>query len=141
MLPFVGSDPTRFDVAVPQALPIQAHAFNGDVTIEKPTAAVQVDDGTGAVAVTNARAGVDLATERGDLQVTLAPNWRSSSIRLETGNGNISLSVPANFRGHVIVAAPSGRVHNELSPAAMHAKSPFVWLNTGKGDASITISH
>ncbi len=141
VIPFVSANPTHIDVAVPAALPMQIHGFTGAISVADPGANVAVDNGDGEVVVTNARAGVDLATERGNLRATLAPNWRPSTVRLETGNGNVVLHVPANFRGHVVLGAAAGTMSDPLSAGARDAKAPFVWLYSGKGNVRIVIDH
>uniref|UniRef100_E6Q5H5 Adhesin domain-containing protein n=1 Tax=mine drainage metagenome TaxID=410659 RepID=E6Q5H5_9ZZZZ len=141
VIPFVSANPTHLDVAVPGDLPMQIHGFTGAISIADPGANVAVDNGTGEIDVTGARVGVDLAAERGNIRATLAKGWRPSTVRLETGNGDVVLHVPANFRGHVVLGAAAGRASDPLGAKARDAKAPFVWLYSGKGDVRIVVDH
>ncbi len=141
VIPFVSANPTHLDVAVPAALPMQIHGFTGKISVADPGANVAVDNGTGAIVVTGARAGVDLAAESGNVRATLASGWRPSTVRLETGEGNVVLHVPANFRGHVVLGAAAGTTSDPLLPSARHAAAPFVWLYSGKGNVAIVVDH
>uniref|UniRef100_E6PHG5 Adhesin domain-containing protein n=1 Tax=mine drainage metagenome TaxID=410659 RepID=E6PHG5_9ZZZZ len=141
VIPFVSANPTHLDVSVPAALPMQIHGFTGAISVADPGANLSVDNGTGEIDVTGARAGVDLATERGNVRATLATGWRASTVRLETGNGNVVLHVPANFRGHVVLGAAAGSASDPLAANARDAKAPFVWLYSGKGNVRIVLDH
>uniref|UniRef100_E6Q581 Adhesin domain-containing protein n=1 Tax=mine drainage metagenome TaxID=410659 RepID=E6Q581_9ZZZZ len=139
VIPFVSANPTHLDVAVPAALPMQIHGFTGAISVVDPAANVAVDNGTGEIAVDGARAGVDLATESGNVRATLASGWRPSTVRLETGDGNVVLHVPANFRGHVVLGAAAGSTSDPLPTSARNAAAPFVWLYSGKGNVAIVV--
>ena len=141
VIPFVSANPTHLDLRVPAGLPMQIHGFTGAISIADPAANVAVDNGTGEIVVTGARAGVDLATESGDVRATLAPGWRPSTVRLETGSGNVVLHVPANFRGHIVLGAAAGNASDPLPPSARKASAPFVWLYSGKGNVAIVVDH
>jgi len=141
VIPFVSANPTHLDLAVPSMLPMQIHGFTGAISVTDPAANVAVDNGDGTIVVTGARAGVDLASERGDVRATLAPGWRPSTVRLETGDGNVVLHVPSNFRAHVVLGVAAGSASDQLPADARDAKAPFVWLYSGKGDVRIVVDH
>ncbi len=141
VIPFVSANPTHLNVTVPAPLPMQIHGFTGSISIADPGANVAVDNGTGEIVVTGARAGVDLATESGDIRATLAASHRPSTIRLESGDGNVVLHVPAGFRGHIVLGAAAGSTSDALPASARHAAAPFVWLYSGKGNVAIVVDH
>ncbi len=157
-IPFVATGGVAYRIRYPAALPLYVRAFGGDVrlsdsrapvqvtdaqgtvTVQSPRGSVSVDSGGGDVSARDAGGALDLATDRGRITATLAHAWQPHAIRFESGTGDIALSVPPGFRGHVDASAGSGTVRDALTPAARRAKAPPVWLYTADGSIAIGFS-
>jgi len=154
-LPFVQQSRVEYSVVYPSRMKLVVHAFggnvvvtnpinpvvvsdaSGNVVVERPRAPVSVDNQSGNVTVHAATAALDLAADSGDVSADLDPSWRPRPIRMESGSGNLQLTVPTSFTARVDASTQSGTVHNALSQSASHASAPPVWLYTERGDVTI----
>ena len=71
------------------------------------------------------------------MSADLDPAWLPRPIRMQAAVGNLTLTVPQNFKAHVDASSQNGSVHNALSQAAMTASGPPVWLFAEHGDVTI----
>jgi Putative adhesin len=151
--PFAGSAPPPvFGITYPAHLRLEVRASGGGVQLAGTTAAAQVIDGGGDVAVDDphgsiavdnrdgnisvrgAHERVDVSSDSGSVAVDLAPEWSGDSVRMESADGNLTLHVAPGFRGDIDASTVAGTVRTALRSTA-HA--PPVWLFTRKGDISI----
>jgi hypothetical protein len=109
----------------------------GDVLVDGPRAPISVDDQSGNVTVHKAIASIDLASDSGNVSVDLDPAWLPRPIRMQAAAGNLTLTVPQNFKAHVDASSQTGTVRNALSQAASTASGPPVWLFAEHGDVTI----
>jgi hypothetical protein len=129
-----------YEITYPANVRIEASNLSGDVTIDNERARVDVQTNSGTIVANNAHGDIDLAADSGSIDVTLAPDWKGSSIRMQSGGGTLSLSVPPEFRAHIDADTDDGKLRNALAGARSNARRPFVWLYTVKGNVSITAS-
>lgn len=127
-----------YDIVYPANVPIEVHDLSGNITIDGERARAAIETNSGSIVANGARGELDLAADNGSITVTLAPDWRTSPLRMQSGNGALRLSVPPGFRAHVDAGTDAGRVHDSLPGADVNSKRPFVWLYTRKGDVWIT---
>ena len=127
-----------YEIVYPANVPVEASELSGDITLEGERSKATLETNSGSIVVNNAHGELDLAADNGDITVSLANDWRAPSLRLETADGTLHLSVPRTFRAHIDAQADAGSVHNSLASA--HANRPFVWLYSQKGDVWISPS-
>lgn len=150
LLPFVPSNAATYTVTYPADMRLDLRLSNGNVRIANPSASVEIYDqegnididsprasitaesAHGDVLVTGALAPVDLAADDGNVTATLAPAWSGNEIRMQSGKGNVRLTVPNGFRAKIDASSESGAVHNTFGNS--NARAPFVWLYSLKGD-------
>lgn len=125
--------PSGYEIVYPAGVRIQVSELSGGITLDGQRAKATLETNAGPIVVNGAHGELDLAADTGDVTVMLAPDWRSSPLRMQSGNGALRLTVPPGFRAHVDAGTGAGAVHNALKNAA-RAKRPFVWLYTEKGD-------
>jgi hypothetical protein len=89
---------------------IRVEAVAGDVDVRTSNGSVEVTDVTGEVVahtsnghirVDNVRGGLQAGTSNGGITASVAPNQDVRPIRLDSSNGNIDLTLPANFTNGV----------------------------------------
>ncbi len=152
ILPFDGASGYELQITYPSAMKVDLREFAGRVHVERVTAPMQiysangpilVDDALSAltaesdqgdVTVGNARAMVELTCGNGNVNATLAPNWAGNLVRMESTQGNLTLSVADGFRGRFDVTSAQGTVTNPLHTTA-HA--PLVFMLTEQGNVAV----
>lgn len=127
-----------YEIVYPANVRIEASELSGDITLEGARSRAALETNSGSIVVNDAHAELDLAADQGDITVKLAKDWKAPSLRMQTANGTLRLSVPLSFRAHVDAQADAGTVHDTLARAG--ANRPFVWLYTERGDVWITRS-
>ncbi|HZY99608.1 MAG TPA: DUF4097 family beta strand repeat-containing protein [Candidatus Baltobacteraceae bacterium] len=156
LLPFVQSNAATYAVSYPANMRLDLRLSNGDVSISKPSASIEIynqdgnisiddprasitaENGHGNITVTGALGPIDLAADDGNVDATLASGWSGNEIRMQSATGTVRLTVPKNFRAKFDVSSDTGVVHNSFG--ASNARSPFVWLYALKGDVWLTPS-
>lgn len=125
-----------YEIVYPANVRIEASELSGDITLDDARSRAALETNAGSITVNNAHSELDLAADQGDITVTLAKDWKAPSLRMQTANGTLRLSVPPSFRARIDAQADSGTVHNALAGAG--ATRPFVWLYSEHGDVWIT---
>ncbi|HET9096061.1 MAG TPA: DUF4097 family beta strand repeat-containing protein [Candidatus Baltobacteraceae bacterium] len=124
-----------YEIVYPANVRIEASELSGDITLDGEQTRAALETNAGSIYVNNARGELDLAAGDGDITVTLAKGWKAPSLRMQSANGTLRLSVPPSFRAHIDAQADIGSVHDSLARAA--ANRPFVWLYSERGDIFI----
>lgn len=127
-----------YEIVYPAYVRIEASELSGDITLDGERARAAIETNSGSIIVNSAHGELDLAADQGDITVTLATNWKAPSLRMQSANGTLRLSVPPSFRARIDAQADAGSVHNSLPRAT--ANRPFVWLYSERGDVWITRS-
>lgn len=137
-LPFVqnSAGTVAYEIVYPASVRIEAYDLSGDVTLDGERVRASVETNSGSIVANDARGELDLAADAGNITVTLARGWNAPSLRMQSGNGSLHLTVPAAFRARLDASTDAGRVHDALAKTS--AKHPFVWLYTRKGDVFIS---
>jgi DUF4097 and DUF4098 domain-containing protein YvlB len=141
-LPFVQGTaaPVDYEVVYPVNVRVEVYDLTGDITIDDSRSPVKIETNSGTITANNAHGPLDLADDSGSITAALAPDWKGDSIRMQSGGGNVRLTVPRNFRAHVDASTGQGNVTDSLPRKNTNAKRPFVWLYTTKGDVILTSS-
>jgi DUF4097 and DUF4098 domain-containing protein YvlB len=124
-----------------------ASSGNGAVTISGAEGRVNARSGNGAVEVASAAGPVSASTGNGAIDVRMGELVPTSDMHFSTGNGTITVTLPAAYAGELdastghgmIVSDFSFRVIGRLSPEHVHAEigtggGGRLRLVTGNGD-------
>jgi hypothetical protein len=108
---------------------VQVDVGSGDIAVSSPTGPVRVGTGSGSVEVSNAPAGVTMRTGSGDVTGRAI----GGTVQAESGSGDVTvdLAAPASVRAH----ASSGTVRLTVPTAAYRVRS-----STGSGDADLRVA-
>lgn len=137
-LPFVpgAAGAVAYEITYPANVRVEASDLSGDITIDNERAHAALETSSGSIVANNALGELELAADSGNVTVTLARGWHAPSLRMQSGGGNLRLTVPSNFRARIDASTGGGHVHNALP--RMKVSKPFVWLFTVNGDVWIT---
>ncbi|HLI95936.1 MAG TPA: DUF4097 family beta strand repeat-containing protein [Candidatus Baltobacteraceae bacterium] len=127
--------PLGYEIVYPANARIEATELSGNITLDGERARAAIETNSGSIAVNDAHGELDLAADDGDVTVTLARDWTAPSLRMQSANGTLRLTVPSTFHANIDAETDSGTVHNTLSRS--NARRPFVWLYTERGDIFI----
>jgi hypothetical protein len=114
--------------------PMQLYAAQGDIVIDDAAQPVTAEADAGNISVGSARNSLTLSAGSGNVDATLAQGWRGSLVRLEASTGNLTLHVPAGFRGKYDLSSGGGEVSNPLRSVA---GAPLVFMLTEQGNIAI----
>ena len=135
VLPFGSRGSVAYEFAYPSSMALEVYDQGGDLSADGSRAAVAMETGSGSIELTNAHGPVDVLADSGDVRVDLASDWHASSVRLQSGAGDLHLRTPVNLHAHVVVNSGAGKVDNALTNS--NASGTFVFLYTKAGDISI----
>ena len=135
VLPFGSRGSVAYEIAYPSSVALQVYDQSGDLSADGTRAAVAMETGSGTIDLTNAHGPVDVLADSGDIRVDLASDWRASSVRMQSGAGDLHLRTPANLHAHFVVNSGAGKVDNALPHS--NVSGPFVFLYTKAGNISI----
>jgi hypothetical protein len=125
---------------------VNASSGNGEVTVEDAGGPVSASTGNGAVkAYTNA-GPVNASSGNGDIDVRMTKLVAQSDMSFSTGNGTITIALPANFSGDLEAETGHGSVSSDFplqvsgrfGTSRMHgtigAGGERIHLSSGNGD-------
>jgi DUF4097 and DUF4098 domain-containing protein YvlB len=108
----------NYNITYPRGARITVHNDNGDVSLDGATADVEIDN------------------SHGDVRATLARDWHGGSISARTAMGDIRLTVPTAFTGHLKAKTWFGDVTNGAQLGNDNAGAA-VTLQTRFGDITV----
>jgi hypothetical protein len=129
--------------------PVAASSGSGTVKVHDAHAPVEASTGTGNVAVSTSRGPVTASTGTGNVDVNIAALPDGSEVKLQSGTGNVALSLPAGFSGSVDASTAHGnvdvafplRVEGRLSGGrvigAAGESGTSVCISTGSGNVRV----
>lgn len=135
VLPFARHGSVAYEITYPARTPLEIHDFLGDVQVDAPLASLTAESESGDVTVNGARGPLDLLADEGAVNASVAPNWHGAEIRMVSGGGDVSLTVPPNIRAHVDASSDGGAVRDTVP---QHAKGPLFFLYTQSGDVTVS---
>lgn len=114
---------------------VTASAGSGRISVTAPHAAADLHTGSGDVVVRGATSSLTMRTGSGSIQAALSGEWSGTSIRAQTGSGDVRLAVPPGFHADLQTHTGSGTVTNDAR--IVSANSPLVSVRTGSGNVRI----
>lgn len=129
--------------------PVRASSGNGDIDVSQAGGEVVARSGNGDVRVTTRRGPVSAYSGNGSIDARMASVAGTEDMTFRTGNGSITIQLPASFEGEIDARLPNGqlesdfplRVEGRLDPRRLRATigkgGPRVTIVSGSGGASI----
>ena len=129
--------------------PVSASSGNGEIDVTEAGGEVTARSGNGDVTVTTTKGPVSAYSGNGSIDVRMASITGAADMAFRTGNGDIVLTLPANFEGEVEARLPNGRLESDfplrvegrLDPRRLRATigggGPRITIMSGSGGAEI----
>ncbi|HEX2203347.1 MAG TPA: DUF4097 family beta strand repeat-containing protein [Longimicrobium sp.] len=93
---------------------VNASTGNGDVAVDGARAAVDVSTGNGRVTVSTAAGPVEASTGNGEIAVSMASVRGDGDMRFSSGNGSVTLTLPAGFGAELDASTGNGRIESDF---------------------------
>ena len=94
--------------------PVHASTGNGELRVEDVEGAVEASTGNGRVTVNTTSGPVNVRTGNGSIDVRMARLTGTGDMEFHTGNGRVSVALPANFEGEIDSNTGSGHLESDF---------------------------
>jgi DUF4097 and DUF4098 domain-containing protein YvlB len=94
--------------------PVSASSGNGDVDVSEAGGEVTARSGNGDVRVTTSSGPVSAYTGNGSIDARMSSVTGTADMSFRTGNGDITLTLPASFEGEIDARLPNGRLESDF---------------------------
>jgi hypothetical protein len=120
---------------------VRASSGNGDVSVDHAGGPVRASSGNGRVTVATSRGPVNASSGNGDVEVSMdALADVAEDMELSSGNGTITVTVPANFAGEIDAATGSGKFYSDFEMTLRGRIDPqHVRGTIGRGGRRLTM--
>jgi hypothetical protein len=93
---------------------VRVNSGNGPVTVEAAGGPVVANSGNGAVRVTTADGPVNVSTGNGNIDVRMQKLGTHETMDFSTGNGTVTVSMPASFAADLDADTGHGRIESDF---------------------------
>src|SRR5688500_12536411 len=120
--------------------PVSASSGNGDIDVSEAGGEVTARSGNGDILVSTRSGPVSASTGNGSITARMAAVTGTADMAFRTGNGDVVVSLPANFEGEIDARLPNGRLESDFPLRVEGRLDPRRLRATiGGGGARITI--
>ena len=120
--------------------PVSASSGNGDIEVSEAGGEVTARSGNGDIRVATRSGPVSASTGNGSIDARMASVTGTADMAFRTGNGDVVVSLPANFEGEIDARLPNGRLESDFPLRVEGRLDPRRLRATiGGGGARITI--
>jgi DUF4097 and DUF4098 domain-containing protein YvlB len=123
---------------------VSAITGNGDVTVAMAFGPVSARTGNGDVLVNMSYGRIDASSGNGDVQARLLsvnPQQDSTAMSISSGNGDIHLTLPADFNGLLNADTGNGKVSAEFDVRATRSDKSRLRGTVGNGNGPVINVH
>ena len=94
--------------------PIRASSGNGDIDVSQAGGEVTARSGNGDIRVTTRSGPVSAYTGNGDIDARMSALTGTEDMSFRTGNGDVTVMLPADFEGEIDARLPNGRLESDF---------------------------
>jgi len=87
---------------------------NGDITVEKVTGEIEVNNHNGAITLTDITGSVVANTFNGELKVTFVSITPDKPMSFSTWNGDVDVTLPGSFKADVKMSSEQGDIYSDF---------------------------
>jgi len=121
--------------------PVQASSGNGNVDVGQAGGEVTARSGNGDIRVTTSAGPVSAYTGNGRIDARMTSLTGTADMSFRTGNGDVSVVLPADFDGELDVQIPNGSLDTDFPLRIQGRLDPHrVRATIGRGGRRITIT-
>ena len=101
-----------YRLSVPTQTPLSLRSTNGGITVEAVNSRVVLRTTNGGVKLSRMGGDVEGRTTNGGIDVDLdGSSWQGTGLEVETTNGGVHLSIPAQYNAHLETGTTNGSVN------------------------------
>ena len=120
--------------------PVTASSGNGDIDVSEAGGEVTARSGNGDIRVATSRGPVSAHSGNGSIEARMEAVQGTADMSFHTGNGNVTVMLPANFEGELEARLPNGRLESDFPLRIEGRLDPRRLRATiGRGGRRITI--
>jgi Putative adhesin len=120
--------------------PVTASSGNGDIDVSEAGGEVTARSGNGNVNVATTRGPVSAYSGNGNIEARMDAVAGTEDMSFRTGNGDVTVMLPANFEGEIEARLPNGRLESDFPLRIEGRLDPRRLRATiGRGGRRITI--
>lgn len=102
-------------IQVPFKTTLKLGCFNnGDITVDKVTGEVEVNNHNGAITLTDITGSVVANTFNGELKVTFVSITPDKPMSFSTWNGDVDVTLPGSFKADVMLNSEQGDIYSDF---------------------------
>jgi len=101
-------------ISVPADTSLKLHALHGEINVEGVNGEIEADSLHGAVTLANVSGTVVAHSLNGEIKVSMNRVDASKPISFSTLNGNIDVTLPADFKANVKITADRGEIYSDF---------------------------
>jgi hypothetical protein len=121
--------------------PVRASSGNGDIDVSEAGGEVTARSGNGDIRVTTTAGPVTASTGNGSIDARMSSLTGTEDMAFRTGNGDVSVTLPANFEGEIEARLPNGRLESDFPLRVEGRLDPRRLRATiGRGGRRVTIT-
>ena len=94
--------------------PIRASSGNGDIDVSQAGGQVTARSGNGDIRVTTRSGPVSASTGNGSIDARMSSLTGAEDMTFRTGNGDVTVMLPADFEGEIEARLPNGRLDSDF---------------------------
>ncbi|HVR38704.1 MAG TPA: DUF4097 family beta strand repeat-containing protein [Thermoanaerobaculia bacterium] len=103
-----------YDVTVPRTMNVTIDNTNGGIDVTDVSGDFNVETTNGQIEITRCAGSIDASTTNGIITAQLTSVTKGKSLKMETTNGRISLTVPTSISADVDAGTTNGRISTDL---------------------------
>jgi hypothetical protein len=129
-----------YEIFAPAQSDLNINAHNGGIALTDLRGKIEFAAVNGGVTLARLGGDVHGRTANGGLTVQLAgDHWDGQGLNVETTNGGVKLSAPANYSAHVETSTVNGRIHTDFPTNVQGKIDRELSFDLGGGGATIRV--
>lgn len=113
-----------YEIHVPRSTNLSLTTHNGGISISSVEGAINFQALNGGVHLSEVAGNVKGRTTNGGVHIELAGNsWKGSGLDVETTNGGVDLTIPANYAAHFETRTVNGGFKSDISGLEVERRS------------------
>jgi hypothetical protein len=127
-----------YEIFVPHQSDIDAKAHNGGIRIQDVRGRIEFKATNGGVTLARLAGDVHGLTTNGGLHIELAgDHWDGKGMDVETVNGGVKMTVPANYSAHLETGTTNGHTEVDFPVTVQGRLTKDMSVNLGNGGATV----
>lgn len=129
-----------YELQVPQGSQLTLNTVNGGISVRDLRGSVRLRARNGGIKLEDVGGEIRGETTNGGVDVTLrGDRWEGSGLNVETSNGGIKLSLPANYSAELETGTTNGRINIDFPVTVQGRIGKHIQTTLGAGGPKIRV--